>query len=221
MALATTTLAGACDGNTNTISVTSATGFVAGSYCTVDAESMKIMAVSGTQISVFRGVRGTMAQAHTVYALVTVGTAAEFAAVTSGGAFGPYAMKPSIYTYAAAGAIAIKPGLHRIGAGQAGIIAYTLASPELRRGRHRTDVRDGLGLRPHHRLHGGLHAEHVVVQSGDVRRHGGVVVHGRRHWRQVVRQGVVQQPLGHAQRDLRLNVIGGGRLAWSPVPSSS
>lgn len=129
MALATTTLAGACDGNTNTISVTSATGFVAGSYCTVDAESMKIMSVSGTQIGVFRGVRGTMAQAHTVYALVTVGTAAEFSAVASGGAFGPYAMKPSIYTYAAAGAIAIKPGLHRIGAGQAGIIAYTLASP--------------------------------------------------------------------------------------------
>lgn len=129
MALATTTLAGAADGNTNTISVTSATGFVAGSYCQVDAELMKIMSVNGTQIGVFRGVRGTMALAHTVYALVCVGTAAEFAAVLSGGPFGPLAMKPSIYTYAVAGAIAIKPGIHRIGAGAAEVKAMTLASP--------------------------------------------------------------------------------------------
>lgn len=129
MALASTTLAGAADAYTNVINVTSATGFAAGSYCQVDSELMKIQAVNGTSISVFRGVRGTQALAHTLYALVTVGTAAEFAAVTSGGSVGPFALKPSIYTYAAAGAITIAPGLHRIGAGASGVQAMTLASP--------------------------------------------------------------------------------------------
>jgi hypothetical protein len=129
MALASTTLAGAVAALDNIIPVTSATGFVAGSYVQVDSELMKIMAVSGTSISVFRGVRGTQAVAHGKYALVTVGTAAEFAAVTSGGTVGPFALKPRIYSYSDAGALTVAPGVHRIGAGQSGIIAYTLASP--------------------------------------------------------------------------------------------
>jgi hypothetical protein len=129
MALASTTLAGACTSYENTINVTTATGFVAGSYCQVDSEIMKIMAVNGTSIDVSRGVRGTLAVAHTVYALVCVGTAAEFAAVTSGGSVGPFALKPRIYTYAVAGAITIAPGIHRIGAGAAEVKAMTLASP--------------------------------------------------------------------------------------------
>jgi len=127
MALASTTLAGACDATTNTINVTSATGFVAGSYCQVDSEMMKIQVVNGTSISVFRGVRGTQAVAHTVYALVTVGTAAEFAAVTV--SEGPLATEPRIYTYAVAGALTIAPGIHRIGCGAAEIKAMTLAGP--------------------------------------------------------------------------------------------
>jgi hypothetical protein len=130
MALASTTLAGACDGNTNTISVTSATGFVAGSYVQVDSEIMKIQNVNSTQIGVFRGVQGSQAVAHTLYALVTVGTAAEFAAASGGGS-GPLKMKPRIYTYAVAGAITVAPGLHRIGAGAAEIKAMTLAAPSL------------------------------------------------------------------------------------------
>ncbi len=129
MALATTTLAGAVTALDNLIPVTSATGFAAGSYCQVDSELMKIMAVTGTSISVFRGVRGTQAVAHTIYALVCVGTAAEFAAVTSGGSVGPFALKPRIYTYAVAGALTIAPGIHRIGAGAAEIKAMTLAAP--------------------------------------------------------------------------------------------
>lgn len=128
MALASTTLAGACDAYTGTINVTSATGFAAGSYCQIDAELMKIQSVNGTAIGVFRGVRGTQALAHTVYALVTVGTAAEFAAA-NGGPYSPIAKKPSIYTYAVAGALTIAPGLHRIGAGASEIKAMTLASP--------------------------------------------------------------------------------------------
>ena len=127
MALASTTLAGACDATGNIINVTSATGFAAGSYCQIDSEVMKIQVVNGTSISVFRGVRGTQAVAHTLYALVTVGTAAEFAAVTV--SEGPFAVQPRIYTYAVAGALTIAPGIHRIGAGAAEIKAMTLAGP--------------------------------------------------------------------------------------------
>lgn len=129
MALASTTLAGAADAYTNTINVTSATGFVAGSYCKVDSELMKIQVVNGTAIGVFRGVRGTQAVAHTLYALVTVGTAAEFAAVSSGASVPTMKLEPRIYTYAVAGALTIAPGLHRIGAGASEIKAMTLASP--------------------------------------------------------------------------------------------
>lgn len=129
MALASTTLSAAAGALDNFINVTSATGFAVGSYCQVDSERMKIQAVNGTVISVFRGVRGSQAVAHGKYALVTVGTAAEFAAVPSGGVDGPFSLKPRIYTYNDAGAITIAPGIHRIGAGQSGIIAYTLASP--------------------------------------------------------------------------------------------
>lgn len=129
MALASTTLAAACDGMTTTIAVTSATGFAVGSYIQVDSELMKIQVINGTQIGVFRGVRGTKAVAHTVYALVTVGTAKEFADVASGGSVGPFAVAPRIYTYAVAGAITIAPGIHRIGAGASEIKAMTLASP--------------------------------------------------------------------------------------------
>ena len=129
MALATTTLAGAATAMTNTINVTAATGFAAGSYCQVDSEMMKVQTVNGTSIGVFRGVRGTPSVAHSAYALVTVGTAKEFSDVVSGGADTPFSVKPRIYSYAAAGAVTIAPGLHRLGAGQSGVIAYTLASP--------------------------------------------------------------------------------------------
>lgn len=129
MALASTTLAGAAGAMDSVINVTSATGFAAGSYCLVDSELMKIQAVNGTVISVFRGVRGTQSVAHTLYALVTVGTAKEFADVDSGGGVGPLVKEPRIYTYAIAGALTIAPGLHRIGAGAAEIKAMTLASP--------------------------------------------------------------------------------------------
>jgi hypothetical protein len=128
MAQASTTLAAACGALDNIISVTSATGFVAGSYILVDSELMKIQVVNGTQISVFRGVRGTQAVAHTIYALITVGTAKEFADVASGKNT-PFDLKPRIYTYAVAGALTIAPGIHRIGAGAAEIKAMTLAAP--------------------------------------------------------------------------------------------
>lgn len=129
MALASTTLASAADAMTNTIQVTSATGFAAGSYCMVDSELMKIQVVNGTAIGVFRGVRGTQAVAHTLYALITVGTATEFADVANGGPIPTMQKEPRIYTYAVAGALTIAPGLHRIGAGAAEIKAMTLAAP--------------------------------------------------------------------------------------------
>lgn len=131
MALASTTLAAACGALDNLIVVTSATGFAAGSYCRVDAELMKIQAVSGTNISVFRGIRGTQAIAHTIYSNVAVGTSAEFAAVASNIAVPTLAVQPNIYTYAVAGAISLLPGTHRIGASAAEIKAMTLAAPSV------------------------------------------------------------------------------------------
>jgi len=128
MALASTTLAGAAGAMDNTINVTSATGCAAGSYLLIDSEMMKIQAVNGTSISVFRGVYGTQAVAHTLYALVTVGTAAEFAEPISGQNT-MFVRKPRIYTYAVAGALTIAPGIHRIGAGASEIKAMTLAAP--------------------------------------------------------------------------------------------
>lgn len=130
MALASTTLAGACSATSNIINVTSATGFVAGSYCMVDSELMKIQVVNGTSIGVFRGVYGTQAVAHALYALVTVGTAAEFAAA-SGGGVASLKLLPRIYSYPVAGAITVAPGVHRIGAGAGEIKAMTLAAPSL------------------------------------------------------------------------------------------
>lgn len=63
--VATTTTLAANAGATDTvITVTSNTGFTAGNFVWADAEQMLIRAVSGTAITVQRGVNGTAARAH-------------------------------------------------------------------------------------------------------------------------------------------------------------
>lgn len=76
MALTRTTLSAAvADANDTSISVTSATGFSAGSLVKVDAEFMVVQQsyVSGTLVPVRRGQLGSKSVAHVVTAPVTVG----------------------------------------------------------------------------------------------------------------------------------------------------
>lgn len=60
----TTTLSAAVTATATVISVTSATGFTAANYVWADAEQMLIRSVSGTTITVQRGMNGTAARAH-------------------------------------------------------------------------------------------------------------------------------------------------------------
>lgn len=60
----TTTLAANATATDTVITVTSATGFTVGDYVWADYEQMLIRAISGTRITVQRGVNGTAARAH-------------------------------------------------------------------------------------------------------------------------------------------------------------
>lgn len=81
MALTTTTLASACALNDRTLTVASATGFVAGYKILIDGEFMEVdkSYVSGTAIPVLRGREGTAQAAHVVTSNVTVGIGSDWA----------------------------------------------------------------------------------------------------------------------------------------------
>ena len=74
MARTTTTLNGAVIIDQNTITVTSATGFVSGMLVLIDQEVLQVASsyVSGTSIPVLRGKEGTQTQAHVTGANVVV-----------------------------------------------------------------------------------------------------------------------------------------------------
>lgn len=75
MALTRTTLSAAIGLGDTTITVASATGFLAGSWIRIDDEMMKVgwAYASGTAIPVMRGQDGTAVKAHAVTAGVVVG----------------------------------------------------------------------------------------------------------------------------------------------------
>jgi hypothetical protein len=81
MAFATTTLSVAVSLTDTNIVVASATSMAAGRLILVDQEMMKVTQnyVSGTTVSVLRGIDGSATAAHKVTANVTHGTAADFA----------------------------------------------------------------------------------------------------------------------------------------------
>lgn len=81
MALTTTTASAAIAASDTSLSVTSATGFAAGSLIKVDQEFMRVASsyTSGTAIPVVRGQNGTIVAAHPSGANVTVGTGSDFA----------------------------------------------------------------------------------------------------------------------------------------------
>lgn len=81
--LTSTTLSAAVNANATTLSVTSATGFTASSgtatyLMCVNYECMQIQGVSGTTITVIRGVQGSRAVGHVSGATVWVGSADRF-----------------------------------------------------------------------------------------------------------------------------------------------
>jgi hypothetical protein len=119
MSLTATTLIYAIDNYVNEIQVTAATNFIVGLPIRVDNELMKIHGIDGTRISVSRGIRGTKAQAHNAKADCVTGPFADF----------PEEMfpAPGSYTYSAAGAISIAPGIHKLAIAAGG--ALTLADP--------------------------------------------------------------------------------------------
>lgn len=73
-----TTLSAAVAVNDNTVSVTSASTIVAGHLLYVDMEAMDVVSVSGTVITVRRGVEGTLATAHANARIVFSGARQRF-----------------------------------------------------------------------------------------------------------------------------------------------
>src|SRR4030067_865169 len=69
--LASTTLNGAIDDSTTTITVASAMGFTGGNFrILIDSEIMKVRGVSGLDLTVARGQEGTSPTAHANAAVV-------------------------------------------------------------------------------------------------------------------------------------------------------
>lgn len=133
MALTTTTLSSAVAVNDTSIKVASATGFAAGQFVRVDSEFMTIAQnySSGTTIPVLRGKVGTVTAAHATSANVTTGVSTDFQPAPSG--LELLAVNPvtpafgTVFSYSAAGAIAVVSGIHVING--TGALAMTLANP--------------------------------------------------------------------------------------------
>jgi hypothetical protein len=117
MSLTSTTLAAAIKAKDTEFRVTSGTGFAVASFLKVNSEFMLIREVSSTWIRVLRGQVGTKAVDHGILSLAVVGPAEDF----------PPPESPHIYTYGAAGAITVAPGLHRLASDTTS--AMTLAAP--------------------------------------------------------------------------------------------
>jgi len=120
MALTTTTLAAAFSLTDRQLTVSSATGFAAGSYVQIDSEFVRVgkTYTTGTIIPLDgRGLNGTNAAAHVSGANATVGTGADFANPQPAVAVAyPLAGRNrSITSYSASGAIALPaPGTDAI-----------------------------------------------------------------------------------------------------------
>ena len=134
MALTTTTISAAVAVNDTSITVTSATGFAAGSSVLIDQELMKVAQsyVSGTTIPVLRGQDGTVTAAHKASANCSVGLASDFANPVATTSITYATVRGRTLTsYSAAGAIALPTA----GADAVAVIngtnalAMTLANP--------------------------------------------------------------------------------------------
>lgn len=119
MALTATTLAAALTATGLRANLTSATGIVAGSsLIKIDDEFCFVQALSGTWVTLLRGLNGSAQVAHNALAPAVHST--------NGGDFS-IMPAPRVYSYDADGAITVAPGLHLIT--KASAAALTLADP--------------------------------------------------------------------------------------------
>lgn len=120
MALTSTSLAGALS-QAGTRAVVAAAGTLAvGCLLKIDDEYARVSAISGTRVDLRRGLQGSAQVAHNTGAPVCYSLDdADFS----------WPIPPELYSYTAAGAITPSAGVHLIGVGAAGAIAYTLANP--------------------------------------------------------------------------------------------
>ena len=146
MALTQTTLANALTADALFITVTSATGFVAGQSTKIDQEYVTIGRdyVSGTFVPIYRrGDNGSVQQAHNALAIVVTGAATDWNTLAAGNPTANVGPWPSAKlrdqtTYSVSGAIAIPNKDQVIIIDKAGVAAMTLAAP--------TKDQDGLTL---------------------------------------------------------------------------
>jgi hypothetical protein len=123
MALTSTTLAAAITATATRVSLTSATGVVAGSVLKIDDEYCVVTRISGVWADVIRGVNGSKTAAHALLTPVIH--------TTNAAEWNPPMPAPRTYSYSADGAITIAPGLHLIT--KATAAAMTLADPPVDR----------------------------------------------------------------------------------------
>lgn len=132
MALTRTTLSGAIGVNDTLLRVASATGFLKGELLRVDDEFMETTEVSGTNISVIRGI-ASVAKAHVASAGVVTGTGDEFtgSAITTPIGYPLAGRQRRVSSYSASGAITLpSPGTDELVVlNGTTIIAATVAAP--------------------------------------------------------------------------------------------
>lgn len=106
MALAETTISAAVGVSDTEIKVASATSVAAGRLIRVDGELMQVRksyVSASTTVPVFRGVDGSLAQAHPVSARIVHGDPADFAAAAGGSQVVPLVRNRRIISISAAG----------------------------------------------------------------------------------------------------------------------
>lgn len=121
MALTSTTLSGALTAAGTRANLASATGVAAGSLMKIDDEFVRVAAIAGTWVDLIRGINGSVQCAHN--------TGAPVCHSLSGDDFSAPLPAPRMYSYTSAGALTVAPGVHLVGVGAGGAIAYTLANP--------------------------------------------------------------------------------------------
>lgn len=142
MAVTATTLTGAITASQTSFGVASATGITAPNFQTatgitylfIDQEKMLVVAITGTFVSVIRGVEGTAAAAHVINSQVESGLPSDFLKYQEildtelvKGFTLANKTQPAIFLAGTADALAIAPAFYVVKT--AGVDAMTLAAP--------------------------------------------------------------------------------------------
>lgn len=132
MALTRTTLAAALAAGENIANITAAGTCAVGMKARINSEQVRVLAITGTSVTLARGLDGSKQVAQNAKSPFSYGSALDFASVD----FGPIAIggrdytdSALVYTYGAAGAIYPHAGTHQLVTGAAS--AMTLADPSV------------------------------------------------------------------------------------------